>query len=178
MVFPGRSSTTARAARDASDALTLYLSPAECSRLYGESSYKRRQFTSSSVWRRPVTDVAHALGRCLICGQNEKHLKSGTYQDFDRGTRVAPAKSSVLRLRSNWHDHPVWCVGMLSLSITLGISGCVQGQRASDTGDPGFPSGRARSVPKRFPTSRTSSRFSIGIVRRATAPGKPRATTP
>lgn len=47
----------------------------------------------------------------------------------------------MLRLTTTWHEQPVWCAAMLSLAITLSISGCVQGQRASDTGDPGFPFG-------------------------------------
>ena len=34
-----------------------------------------------------------------------------------------------------------WRVGVLLLSSGLWISACVQGQRASDTGDPGFPFG-------------------------------------
>jgi hypothetical protein len=34
-----------------------------------------------------------------------------------------------------------WCAWMLVLSAALCLSACVQGQRATDTGDPGFPFG-------------------------------------
>jgi hypothetical protein len=34
-----------------------------------------------------------------------------------------------------------WCAAAGALTAVVGVSACVQGQKASDTGDPGFPFG-------------------------------------
>jgi len=50
----------------------------------------------------------------------------------DRTMESRPAAARLLRS---------WKVWTVALSMAFAVSGCVQGQRASDTGDPGFPFG-------------------------------------
>lgn len=60
-----------------------------------------------------------------------------------RGTCFAPEQAAHAGITMDLTRHLFrpWSAWLLLASAAFGVSACVQGQRAADTGDPGFPFG-------------------------------------